>query len=347
MPTVEIKGVGKAQFPDDMNVDSIRSFLRNKYSQRAMQGDSDILSPVESTASPYEPSLVDRIGGGIASGLTDAGLISDNYRAQQIGKNLSTIGEFLPGIGDATAGDDAGRAFAKGDYGEGLLHSAGTIPVLGDMAIFAGALAKNADLGMLSKAKLLEDTGADRNKIWKETGWVNDKGDWKFEIDDSEMKLNQKAFTDSVKPFTNEVQRKAFVDNEFVDEKGFVGDVVTPNYSDAGFTKMTIKDMGPNGSYNPESHSLDLSSKLKDDDLDSVALHEMQHFIQQQEGFASGGSPSALGSSDSFENYKHLAGEAEARNVQARMNMTPEQRRATPPWETLDVPENELIYRKQ
>ncbi len=134
MPTVEIKGVGKAQFPDDMNVDSIRSFLRNKYSQRAMQGDSDILSPVESTVSPYEPSLVDRIGGGIASGLTDAGLISDNYRAQQIGKNLSTIGEFLPGIGDATAGDDFGRAVADGDkLGMGL-SALGVIPVVGDLA---------------------------------------------------------------------------------------------------------------------------------------------------------------------------------------------------------------------
>ena len=42
-------------------------------------------------------------------------------------------------------------------------------------------------------------------------------------------------------------------------------------------------------------------------------------------------------------NYMNLAGEAEARNVQARMHMTPSQRRATPPWETLDVPEKDAI----
>lgn len=40
-----------------------------------------------------------------------------------------------------------------------------------------------------------------------------------------------------------------------------------------------------------------------------------------------------------FEAYKRQIGEVEARNTQTRMNMTPEQRRATPPWETEDVPE--------
>ena len=43
--------------------------------------------------------------------------------------------------------------------------------------------------------------------------------------------------------------------------------------------------------------------------------------------------------------YKRLAGEAEARNVQTRMDFTPQQRQAQPPWETLDVPENELLVR--
>jgi hypothetical protein len=37
----------------------------------------------------------------------------------------------------------------------------------------------------------------------------------------------------------------------------------------------------------------------------------------------------------------------EARNVQTRMDYTPTQRRATPPWSTLDVPEDELIVRRK
>jgi hypothetical protein len=43
--------------------------------------------------------------------------------------------------------------------------------------------------------------------------------------------------------------------------------------------------------------------------------------------------------------YQHLAGEVEARNVQKRMKYTPEQRRATPPWETEDIPRDQQIVR--
>ena len=63
-----------------------------------------------------------------------AGLISDNYGAQQIGKNVTALGEFLPGIGDAAAGDEFGRAVAEGDnLGMGLA-ALGAIPVVGDAA---------------------------------------------------------------------------------------------------------------------------------------------------------------------------------------------------------------------
>jgi hypothetical protein len=45
-----------------------------------------------------------------------------------------------------------------------------------------------------------------------------------------------------------------------------------------------------------------------------------------------------------FERYQNVAGEAEARAVQSRMNMTPEQRLETYPIQSYDVPVNQLIY---
>ena len=45
------------------------------------------------------------------------------------------------------------------------------------------------------------------------------------------------------------------------------------------------------------------------------------------------------------EAYRRMAGEVEARNVQARMFMTPAQRRAKPPWETQDIPDERQIVR--
>ena len=46
-----------------------------------------------------------------------------------------------------------------------------------------------------------------------------------------------------------------------------------------------------------------------------------------------------------LEIYKKLAGEVEARNVQARRNFTPSQRRTTPPTDTEDVPRSQQIIR--
>jgi hypothetical protein len=43
--------------------------------------------------------------------------------------------------------------------------------------------------------------------------------------------------------------------------------------------------------------------------------------------------------------YRRLAGEVEARNVQKRMDMDAATRRATPPWSTEDVPRDQQIVR--
>jgi hypothetical protein len=107
-------------------------------------------------------------------------------------------------------------------------------------------------------------------------------------------------------------------------------------------------------------------------------LHEIQHAVQAKEGFARGGSPSnfvdytgalerarknngidpVTGDADfviqeqinrygvdPFDAYNRLAGEVEARAVQNRMNMTDTQRRVIFPYESYDVPVNQLIVR--
>ena len=136
-----------------------------------------------------------------------------------------------------------------------------------------------------------------------------------------------------------------------------------------------------------------LGSKPKWSDGKSTLLHELQHAVQQREGFAKGGSvegmqslmakrldvksrfdraleqfmttsdPIAKGNAQqemthyglelaklpnadsAGDAYLKLAGEAEARAVQSRMDMTPEQRRATFPFDSYDVPRDKLILR--
>jgi hypothetical protein len=116
-------------------------------------------------------------------------------------------------------------------------------------------------------------------------------------------------------------------------------------------------------------------------DLRSGTLHELQHNVQNIERFSPGSNPQWLSFSgnrqmlgvldqnarDNFgksffdltkeeqfklqaavraEWYMRSAGETEARNVQARANMTDAERWATPPWETLDRPEEQLRVSK-
>jgi hypothetical protein len=393
MPHVRVKGVSNPMlFPDDMPINDIKSFLRKRFNEGMIQGKSSMLESVGNIAAPYNPTLVEKISSGIGDTLRDTGIISNNYGAQQIGKNLTALGEFLPGIGDAAAGDDFGRNLKAGNYGSAALDAVGTIPILGDMAIFAGVLAKNADMGALRKAKLLEDTGADRKKIWKETGWFNDKGDWKFEISDDLAAVDLTPSQEALKRGAPHSERFPFI-GENVEHKELLG------YQDSAYEDLdTIRShltgkTTKGGSYgdsvalkesiNPKGEFIELSDDLVGEDGKSVMLHEIQHAIQQREGFARGGNPDMFSSDKEYEafkalkskamkdfkakkitadefyaidgmsaaefkqsQYRRLAGEAEARLVQTRMNLTPEQRRARPPWLDLDVPEDELIYRK-
>ena len=153
MPVVNVKGVGKAKFPDDMGINDIRNFLRNKYSQQAIGGQSDVLAPAVNTASPTQPTLAERGAQGVSDFLFDKGIISDRYGAQQIGKNISAIGEMLPGVGDAVAGDEFGRAAAKGDNFGMAMAGLGVIPVVGDAAKKAIKALPMDEFSRLNRAK--------------------------------------------------------------------------------------------------------------------------------------------------------------------------------------------------
>lgn len=134
MTIVNIKGIGDAQFPEGMSVNDIRSFLQKKYISD-LKGEYRI--PLESRpnyAKPRNLSLAEKGGQAISDFLTDKGIISNNYGAQQIGSNISSLAEFLPIIGDAAAADEFGSALAGGDKVGMLLSGMAAIPMIGDAA---------------------------------------------------------------------------------------------------------------------------------------------------------------------------------------------------------------------
>lgn len=131
MPVVNVKGTDEQiNFPDDMSPEQILDVMRNQY----RPPDYGSVLRNNAYAAPYNPTLTEKIGGGISSALYDNGIISDRYGANRIGENLSGLLGVLPGIGDAMGGDDFGRALRQGDamgIGMGALSA---VPVVGDLA---------------------------------------------------------------------------------------------------------------------------------------------------------------------------------------------------------------------
>jgi hypothetical protein len=199
------------------------------------------------------------------------------------------------------------------------------------MGIFAGKKAKTADLNKQAMADELLSRGISRDEIWTETGWFKDVDEqWKFEIDDSDFKVNPIA-GEKGQWLTKGGTEVPMAITDFVDH-GRTG----ANYPDLLEGRARLKT-GQSGSYEapsartfgaeryelPAGHNKDGS--LVDPEFSrSVALHETQHGIQQREGFAQGGNTATQ--SDDY--LRDLANKdyytQEATNARLSSRKTPE-----------------------
>lgn len=277
------------------------------------------------------------------------------------------------------------------------------------LGMFGGVKAATADKAALAQAEKMAADGASRDAIWNATGWFKGAdGKWRFEIPDNVSHMKGSG-----------------TPSELADRWGStVGDVMFhPDLFDAypatgqiGFDALPdYFSEGMRGGFRPGSAKSEPMLMLNENigqNARSTALHELQHAVQGEEGFARGSSPSEYASGPMFDKtaqslkgdlskaltgsyampvhdlewivkisdpaqvqgiveqygfknadeaiaylkqqdelrtptsqYRRTAGEVEARNVQKRMDMTPEQRKASPPWATQDVPDNQQIVR--
>jgi hypothetical protein len=172
------------------------------------------------------------------------------------------------------------------------------------MFAFAGPRAKTADKMAMETAEARLEKGDDADAVRRETGWfIGADGKWRFEINDVDAKLknpwpsNSQRFGDV---FGRMLQRQV----ESGELAGFtVGDLLDHPALFAAYPRIaqvtiTTKP-GRGASYarrgiDPESIRLGDDEAMTD--LLSILLHEIQHAIQHEEGFARGGTPeSAVG----------------------------------------------------
>lgn len=209
----------------------------------------------------------------------------------------------------------------------GALGVAGNLLGGPSLAMFAGPMAQTANKVALAAAQRMAASKAAPEQIWKETGWFQGAdGKWRFEIPDTGLKVNQGqgSGVGALSPVSHPELAQA--------------------YPQLANMKVDVRPITPTdtavGSYRP---GLTRSSlKVNEGELyppRETAVHELQHAIQNIEGFARGGNTS-WGGRDA---YRRSAGEVEARNVEGRLGMSERERQQAPPWQTQTVPNEQQI----
>ncbi len=198
---------------------------------------------------------------GFAAGSVLTGAITN---AGAIGKVVTRVGKKANEIADSFIGDG------------------------NTLRMFAGPMSETADKAMLSQAKKMESDGLGRDAIWETTGWFKDKDKkWKYEISDrdSEFDFGELKGTQNVelnKALNHKELFKAYpwLENTPIGKK-FMGSTL--------------------GSFNRDNKNISVSpvSNTKAGDAQSTVLHEIQHAIQEYEGFAKGTSPGVFRLGDS------------------------------------------------
>ena len=256
---------------------------------------------------------------------------------------IDSIRPAMPGVIDlvgnvvgAPLGMTARRVIQAGMTGER--------PAANVLNIFGGEKAQTADLAALDTAKKMAETGAKREDIIDKTGWFQgaDKK-WRFEIPDNTsyadveslagegVKLGSKLPLNNV--FSHNPLYKAYPETATTDVRLMRS---TDPFAVSSGEKYPLFVSLPEGS----------SDKLARAKL----IHEAQHLVQRQEGFAEGANPKMfqhdkVSGLTPYEQYRRSIGEIEARNVERRRYMTPEERQRVYPWATEDVPiEQQIIH---
>ena len=178
----------------------------------------------------------------------------------------------------------------------------------GALRTFGGKGAKNLDVGAFAQARELMKDGAQRinpnnpeqfydlnKKVWWETGWYIDPNDnqWRFEIDDSKSKvtldklpLTEKELKESGGDFK---LSEVFAHDELYKQYPHLKDITVRFYHPSIGKNSTEKKDSVAGYMNSQEGILAINTKNNTPrQMKKTILHEIQHSIQNYEGFTPG-----------------------------------------------------------
>ena len=326
-------------------IQGLLAFMQDKRRTQQLQGLGNLL---ESTGIPktVERAAYADSPRGLLDALTNVNRANVPLLKPETAEALLTLSPVPSGANKA--------AMAVGKAGERVaervvpqIMERGGLPasLLQDLAqgtksqIFIGSKSKAWDKNAAELAKKLEKDGESAEVIWEKTGtFKSPDGKWRQEISDQNIQLRSEniGLDREGNPIILQVREgKASQVMEYPEL-----------YNAYPFTRKIETEIGTkpktagSAEYGDEGRFIEAYGPT-DDEIKSALVHEMQHQVQNREGMASGAGFMA-GDEKDFQRYLRAAGEAEARAVQARRNLSMEERRKLFPLSSYDVPINEL-----
>ena len=185
---------------------------------------------------------------------------------------------------------------------------------------FIGEEVVRGNKGAENALRLAKDMKAEhQNKelVRQTTGWfVGQEGKWRAEIDDSNSRITKKL----------EKNKSYRLGNIFKHDElySFIPGYKNIEVQTRNMVSTTI------GSFNKKKGVITLNNKYLNNtnEIRKTILHELQHATQKIEGYKGG---TSLRRAGSIESYLNNPGEAEAREVESRADMTFDQRMAKAP----------------
>ena len=251
------------------------------------------------------------LGGSLGSKAVSKGI---KWRANKVKKAYPNIAKDNPVLMEQIAKRDL-LTYAKNESANALTRFLNKNKLFDSTrGLFAGekALLNEAyapQKARLKKAKELENKGADEIEIWEKTGWYKDKDKkWKFEISQRGGEFKW----DLLKKVGEDILSE---DRSMRLEEVLQDDALFRAYPQLKELKIRAVEINDSvlGQYSEVKKNIMLSPNLNSMRAKRTLYHELQHAVQDIEGFAYG---------DKWElrkNYKLRHGEVEARNVENRL----------------------------
>jgi hypothetical protein len=181
-----------------------------------------------------------------------------------------------------------------------IATSVGPSMVMGELGALSGTGARATEkMASLMRARQLQASGASRDEVFKQTGWYEGADQqWKFIASDEGAKLNTASMvpgqTVAGEQHWEIPRRSPGTEPRLSEILSHSGELYSsyPFLKDIAMRPMPreLTQQGYGAAVQPDLSAIYLSPGAEEKTV-SALLHEIQHAVQQHEGFARGGTP--------------------------------------------------------